>query len=366
MNRKLVTALALSGAVFCVASNTNASADMIGTDVSSHQGLINYKANGFNFSLIKATEGLGYVNPYLTAQSVQAEKEGILQGAYHYYRTDAGTPEAQANYFVNTIGKDYAKDPGTLLMLDVESNPGIDNNNFRGDEPKRFLDEIKRLTGKKALVYMNKQYAMGLNGRYEWSDIADFPLMLAVYPSQGNTVFYPEWNAKQIADIPWFERVHILQYGDGNGFDWDYLYGTRESILEAQNGKKVAPVKPKPEAPKPVKPNPAPVKDKYATFNDVYVVDSWKVFNGKYYGLNFSMGIQPLDYNNYIPVAPITLTDRYGHELKNQTIQGNNGNMEFFILKGKYKVLEQKGKYVKLQIGGEPVWIESNYVEVVK
>lgn len=355
----LLATSAFAGVTMAIAG-TDASADMIGTDVSSHQGLINYKANGFDFALVKATEGTGYVNPYLTAQSVQAEKEGILQGAYHYYRTGAhGTPEQQAQFFINSVGAKYAKDPNTILMLDIESNPGVDNNIFTGNEPKRFLDEVYRLTKKKALVYMNLAYATGNNGQFDWSDIADYPLMLAIFPSMNNSVFYKEWTEQQINKVRWFKHVPIVQFGDGGGFDRDYLYGTRESILEAQNGKKVAPVKPKPSNPKP-----APVKEKYATFNDVYVVDSWKVFNGKYYGLNFSMGINPLDYNNYIPVAPITLTDRYGHELKNQTIQGNNGNLEFFILKGKYKVLEQKGKYVKLQIGGEPVWMLSKFATI--
>lgn len=369
--KKLVLASAtIAATMLLTGNNQNVNADVRGTDVSSHQGVINYKANGFNFAFVKATEGTGYVNPYLNAQTVQADKERIPQGAYHYYRTDGGTPEQQARYFINTIGINYAKDPNTMLMLDAESN-AWDGNNFRGDEPKRFLDEVHRLTGKKCVVYMNSEFAKGMNGRYYWSDIADYPLMLASYPYSNNTTYLDQWSRQQIASIPWFKKVYIIQYGDGNGFDWDYMYGTPANLIKALNGgmkkadKTDNPTVHKPKNPTPVKkPKPKPVTQKYATFNGVYVLDEWRVWNGKYYGLNYDMSIPVADYNNYIPALPITLTDRYGHTLKNQSIQGNNGRMEFFTLKGKYKVLQVSGKNVKVEIGGEPVWLQKKFVSI--
>lgn len=98
-------------------------------------------------------------------------------------------------------------------------------------------------------------------------------------------------------------------------------------------------------------------------FNGVYVVDQWFVYGGKWYARNEDMSIPVADYNNDIPVGAITLTDRYGNKLLNQTAQGNNGAMEYFTLDGHYKVLERSGNAVKVQIGGEPVWLQASFAE---
>jgi len=360
MNKKLGTALAIAFAVFGVAFSDSVEADSYGTDVSSHQGLIRYKANGFDFALVKATEGVGYVNPYLNTQTVQAEKEGILQGAYHYYRTGAnGTPEQQARFFINSLGTKYANDPNTVLMLDIESNLGVDNNRFTGYEPKRFLDEVYRLTHKRALVYMNQTYANGNGGQFDWSDIKDYPLMLAVFPSMNNTVFYKEWTEQQMNKVRWFKNIPIVQYGDGNGFDRDYLYGSKKRLLSLLNKDVKGSVKPKP---KPVKPQVNPAT--YATFKDVYVLDKWIYWGGKWYVTNRDFSIQPEDYNNWIPASAVTLTDRYGRKLRSQWGQGNNGRMEFMTISDKHKVLSRYGNAIKLQVGAEPVWLHVKYVNV--
>ncbi len=73
------------------------------------------------------------------------------------------------------------------------------------------------------------------------------------------------------------------------------------------------------------------------------------------YGVNIDMSIPVIDYNNYIPISALTLTDKYGHKLRNQYIQGNNGRMEYFTLNGKYKVISQTATTINVEIGGEPV-----------
>lgn len=98
-------------------------------------------------------------------------------------------------------------------------------------------------------------------------------------------------------------------------------------------------------------------------FNGVYVVDQWFIYGGKWYARNEDMSIPVADYNNDIQVGAITLTDRYGNKLPNQTAQGNNGQMEYFTLDGNYKVLERSGSAVKVEIGGEPVWLQAAFAE---
>lgn len=98
-------------------------------------------------------------------------------------------------------------------------------------------------------------------------------------------------------------------------------------------------------------------------FNGIFVVDSWHVYNGKWYARNEDMSIPVADYNNDIPVSALTLTDAYGNKLGNQVAQGNNGVMEYFTLDKSYKVLERSGSAVKVQIDGEPVWLKASFAE---
>lgn len=97
--------------------------------------------------------------------------------------------------------------------------------------------------------------------------------------------------------------------------------------------------------------------------NGVYVVDQWFIYGGKWYARNEDMSIPVADYNNDIPVGALTLIDRYGNNLPNQTAQGNNGQMEYFTLDGQYKVLERSVSAVKVLIGGEPVWLQASFAE---
>lgn len=75
------------------------------------------------------------------------------------------------------------------------------------------------------------------------------------------------------------------------------------------------------------------------------------------------MSINPIDYNNLIPAGPITMTDWYGNKLSDQTIHGNDGNVEFFTLNDDYKVMSRVGQYIEVNIGGEPVWLKAAYAE---
>ena len=94
------------------------------------------------------------------------------------------------------------------------------------------------------------------------------------------------------------------------------------------------------------------------------MADYWTLYNHKTYGVNIDMSIPVIDYNNYIPISAMTLTDRYGNKLKNQYIQGNNGRMEYFTLNGKYKVISQTATTINVEIGGEPVSMMKSFATI--
>ncbi|QOD85769.1 hypothetical protein IE337_06080 [Weissella viridescens] len=336
-----------------------AQADSFVTDVSSYQGVMNYRANGFTGVIIKAGGGEGasgnYINPYVGAQESQAKKEKIHYGFY-YYLGSAFSPEEQARQFYNILGKADAVNPEVPVFVDVEEN-AWDGNYFKGDEPKRFMDAFYRLSGKRCHVYMNLTMAMGAGGRFDWSDIGNAKLWLALYPSNQNSTYYGQaWANQQFAKIPWFKTVNMWQFGDGDGIDRNRLYGDWSSLTHNDDVSQQVAVRD--EIPKTNK------KQLWATFQDVYVLDRWHHVNGKWYVTNHDLSIPIEDYHNWIPAEAVILTDRYGHVLRNQSGQGNDGKLEFFILTGMYQVQTQTRHALQLRISNEPVWVESKYARV--
>jgi lysozyme len=62
-----------------------------GIDVSGHQDRVDWtrvKADGVKFAYIKATEGVGFVDPRFGAFAAGAQAAGIPHGFYHFARPD--------------------------------------------------------------------------------------------------------------------------------------------------------------------------------------------------------------------------------------------------------------------------------------
>ena len=93
------------------------------------------------FAWIKASEGLGVDDTYLTNQA-NAKARGIFTGAYHYLR-DYDDPIAQAKLFVGAVGG--KTDMG--YALDWEEYP------HAGQHALAFMVEVHALTGRMPILY---------------------------------------------------------------------------------------------------------------------------------------------------------------------------------------------------------------------
>lgn len=216
------------------------------------------------------------------------------------------------------------------------------------------LDRIQK-AGYTPMVYGYKNY---LINNTDLNRIADkYQLWLAEYPNYAVT---PEPNYNY---FPAFKNVGIFQftstYAAGSGLDGNIdLSGITDNGYTKVTTK--APTKHEAD-----KNEHKEANAKTVSFKNVYVIDKWVQYNGQWYGLNDDMAQpRPVDYNQFIPVAAFTLTDRYGHRLANQNIEGNNGQMEYATFDGHCKILDRSadGKYIKIEMNGEPVWLSSNYV----
>lgn len=75
------------------------------------------KEAGFEFVMIKSSQGLGYVNPHFKADALAAHQAGLLVGAYHYAEPAEGTAQQEALHAVAAV----AGAPLTMgLALDLE------------------------------------------------------------------------------------------------------------------------------------------------------------------------------------------------------------------------------------------------------
>ena len=212
-----------------------------GIDISSWQTGIDLNAVPADFVIIKATQGIGYVNPDCDRAYQQAKKAGKLLGVYHY--AGGNDPIEEAKYFIKNI-EEYIKE--AVLCLDWESGQ---NSRYGVDDftwCKMFLDYVASTTGVKPILYCSQSIMGKFNG------IGDYGLWIAQYANMDATGYQ---------EHPWNEGAYdcaIRQYSSSgrlNGYngnlDLDKFYGDSNAWHKYANPNgETKPVTPTP-APKP-------------------------------------------------------------------------------------------------------------------
>lgn len=209
-------------------------------DISAHNTDYSQIIKDNDAIIVKVTEGLSYINPLANAQieaTLQANK-GL--GLYHFIVGGLDV-KAQAQYFYNNA-KNYIDKDGVIVILDWERPSGYPS--LSDDEPKVFLDELYRITGKKGLNYISNSDFISAN--YEWSDItSDYSLWIAGYPVNKGDAFSS--TLQQWADANYFNNarynnavVAMWQY-DSVPYDRSIFYGDMNAWVAygTKNGKAV-------------------------------------------------------------------------------------------------------------------------------
>lgn len=218
-----------------------------GIDISHHQRNIKSFGTDVDFVIVKATEGVGYVDEQCDKLYQLAKKQGKLLGVYHYARPNLGNSAiAEADWFVKNI-KGYLGE--AILVLDWEEDLK------KVAWAKEWLDRVKEKTGIKPLIYMS---ASPLNS-YNWSSVAkaDYGLWVANY---GTNNGQPQESAFNRYPLKYWSFYALWQYtskGRINGYsgyvDKDIFSGDRESWLKYANASST-PVTPSPNPSKPSEP----------------------------------------------------------------------------------------------------------------
>lgn len=145
-------------------------------DAASHQGNMNQKAMDFDALIVKATEGVSYVNPYCDGEFQEALSLGKKLGVYHFARNTKNSADAEANFFINNTKGYIGK---AIPVLDWE-----DSNTSDVAWALRWLQLVEKAYGCKPMIYMSESVV----NAHDWSAVAN-----------GN---YGLWCAKYRDNIP--------------------------------------------------------------------------------------------------------------------------------------------------------------------
>lgn len=134
---------------------------MKGIDISMHNGSIDFKkvkGDGFNIVIIKATEGVNYVDPLLNQYYEGAKSAGFNIGFYHFM-SEKTSPTQQAIDFWKHI-KD--KKFNIMPTLDIETNKMGRTRIEISNRCLEFLDKFKALSGMKCMIYTGAYFGRDL------------------------------------------------------------------------------------------------------------------------------------------------------------------------------------------------------------
>lgn len=151
-----------------------------GIDVSYAQGRIDWQrvrdmredSISISFAFIKATEGILKVDPYFKRNWREAPKNGIITGAYHFFRANRDG-KWQARFFLQNV----TIEPGDLPpVVDVET---LDNQtpDVLRSHLQKYVSYVQLKTGIRPIIYTQLSfYADYLAGYFN-----DYTLWIAHY-----------------------------------------------------------------------------------------------------------------------------------------------------------------------------------------
>lgn len=161
---------------------------MNGIDISKWQADLDLSKIKCDFVIMKATEGIGYVDHMCDSFFQQALALKKCIGFYHYARP-VNDPVAEAQFFVENTKNYFGC---AIPVLDWEAEDA-----WNVTWAKQWLDEVQRLTGVKPIIYMSESVVTS----NDWSPVvsADYGLWVAKYRDNDTD---PNYDMSMQGDIP--------------------------------------------------------------------------------------------------------------------------------------------------------------------
>ncbi len=159
-----------------------------GMDLSKYLGdfLVNERTCDVDFIICKATEGSYLTDPDFAERWRYMQKACGVRGAYHFYY-DNGDPIKQAQHFVKVV-QVFGSGDVPIVAIEHGSITGAVNSYTLQIDLMRFLEYAERTTGRRPMVYTNRQFA---NDYLRDPAFGKYPLWLADY-SGAEEPYYPK------------------------------------------------------------------------------------------------------------------------------------------------------------------------------
>lgn len=234
-----LTALALG---FSLATAPSASAlgssSPSGVDVSSwqHPGAApidwsQVSNEGHHFAVVKATEGIGYINPHLLEDTQQAAANGLVTGTYHLARPGESATLQAAEYAAALATVPQATMPP---VLDLEYHDDQTSEQMQ-TWTREFLRQFEALTGRTPVIYTNRFFwEQHLGNSTEFNR---HPLWLAAYQGTPPTVMPGGWTHMSL----WQHSETGQVAGVNAPVDLNLFNGTHEQFTQFMAGTPVIP-----------------------------------------------------------------------------------------------------------------------------
>jgi lysozyme len=191
-----------------------------GIDVSRYQQLIDWESVKamavsdikIDFAFIKATEGVGNIDPFFKRNWKKSREAQMVRGAYHFFlATKSGKAQAE-----NYIARVELQSGDLPPVLDVEQTYGVSGIKLR-QRVKEWLSTVEAFYGVKPILYTNVDFYK----QYLKSEFDDYPLWVAHYLQRDKPRIVRDWYFWQHSEDG---RVNgILSKVDFNVFSGDSL-----------------------------------------------------------------------------------------------------------------------------------------------
>lgn len=185
-----------------------------GIDSSHYNPDLDYnqaKKDGYEFIMMKATEGKTYQDPKFGERLPKAKESGLLTGAYGFSRPGSNKPEEEAAALLSQIKAVGGVD--LPPMLDMEDNGGLSDADLQ-KFCTSWREEIQKTDKRKPILYVNVNFYNKLK-----PIVKDFVLWLA------------EYGVKE----PQIKEYSFWQFSDseaiqGGKFDGDTFNGSLDDL----------------------------------------------------------------------------------------------------------------------------------------
>lgn len=189
-----------------------------GIDVSKYQQIIAWdevqamrvSEIRLSFAFIKATEGIGNIDPHFNLNWKKAKASGMVRGAYHFFIASKDG-RMQAEHFIKRVELKAGDLPP---VLDVEQLNGVSATQLKV-EIREWLTIVENYYHIRPIIYTNADFYK----RHLGKEFDNYPLWVAHYYQPGQPRINRDWHFWQHSDEG---RVNgIISPVDFNVFNGD-------------------------------------------------------------------------------------------------------------------------------------------------